>query len=50
MSAAATGLDFASIVAVASVQGVDLELLTDALPELETVMLAGMAGDVTEEE
>lgn len=45
MSGVATSLDFASVMAIGAAHGVDLELLADVLPDIETALLAGLAGD-----
>lgn len=50
MSGAACGLDFASVMTVAAAQGADLELIADVLPEFETALLTGLAGDAVEED
>ena len=48
MSGLASGLDFGAVMAVAEMQGVDLELLAEALPEVEIAMLAGISGEQEE--
>lgn len=50
MAGVAAGLDFAAILTIADAQGADVALLADALPEIESVMIAGMNGDVEQEE
>lgn len=36
------GLDFSAVMAVAAVQGVDVEMLAEVLPSFETVLLAAL--------
>lgn len=48
MAGIPTGLDFAAVMTIGAGQGADLALLAEALPEFETVLLAGMAGDTDE--
>lgn len=50
MAAAAVSLDFASVMAVGQAQGVDLALLSEALPEIEIAILAGANGEADEED
>lgn len=49
MTGGAYALDFGAVMTVAAAQGADLELLSEALPDLELVMLSGMAGDTEED-
>lgn len=45
MSGVPSGLDFGAVFAIAQANGTDLELLADALPEVELMILAGQADD-----
>lgn len=49
MAGEPVGLDFGAIMAVASAQDVDAELLADVLPEVETAILVGMSDQSAEE-
>lgn len=49
MSGVPVGLDFGAIMAVAGPMGADLEMLSEALPDLESAILSAMAGDESED-
>lgn len=49
MSGTPSGLDFGAVMMVAGAQGADLELLAEALPDIEAALLAALAGDGEEE-
>lgn len=49
MSGVPSGLDFGAVLAIAQSNGTDLELLADALPEVELMILAGLSGDAEPE-
>lgn len=49
MGGVAAGLDYGAVMTFADAQGVDLELLTDVLPEVENSIVAAMNGDSDED-
>jgi hypothetical protein len=49
MAGVPIGLDFGAIMLVAAAQDVDLELLSETLPDFESIVIAGLSGDPTDE-
>lgn len=50
MTGVPVGLDFGAVMTVAAAQDADIELLAECLPEFEIALLAGLSGDVDEED
>jgi hypothetical protein len=45
MGAAAIGLDFSAVLMMGAAQQADLELLSEVLPEYESIVIVAMSGE-----
>lgn len=48
MGAAALGMDFSAVLMMGGAQGADLEMLSEALPDFESALIASLSGEPTQ--